>query len=220
MPVACAVEMIQTVYLMQDDLPCMDNSLLRRGKPSSHVVFGENVTVLAGGGLWALAFEHIAKKTVGVPPSTVVGVVAELARAFGSQGLTSGRFLEATSMGSSDSDEVRYLKKNAPMIEASVVMGSMIGGGSSEQTEILRKFARCVGLVIDDDLLDVTKSSQQIGKTAGNGKVTFPKLMGIEKSWEFAKKLNKEAQDMLSGFDKEKAAPLIAMVSYVTYREN
>lgn len=105
-------------------------------------------------------------------------------------------------------------------------MGAMLGGGSSEQMEILRKFGRCVGLLyqVVDDILDITKSTQELGKTAGKDlvadKVTYPKLVGIEKSREFAEKLNGDAWDMLSEFDQEKAAPLLAMVNFATYRQN
>ena len=107
-----------------------------------------------------------------------------------------------------------------------MVLGAILGGGEEEEVEKLRKFARCVGLLFQvvDDILDVTKSSQQLGKTAGKDlmvdKSTYPKLMGLEKSRDFAQKLNREAKDQLVGFDEAKAAPLLALADYIAYREN
>ena len=107
-----------------------------------------------------------------------------------------------------------------------MVLGAILGGGTDEEIEKLRKFARYIGLLFQvvDDILDVTKSSQELGKTAGKDltadKVTYPKLLGIEKSMEFAAKLNKDAQDQLSGFDPVKAAPLVALSNYIAHRQN
>uniref|UniRef100_F6HE60 Geranylgeranyl pyrophosphate synthase, chloroplastic n=1 Tax=Vitis vinifera TaxID=29760 RepID=F6HE60_VITVI len=218
MPVVCAVEMLHVVSLMQDDLPCMDNDDIRRGKPSNHKAFGESVTILAVDALLALAFEHVATMST------------ELARSIGSQGLVAGQFLDLSSEGSPEIGleglESIHINKAGPLLEASAVIGAMLGGGSSEQMEILRKFGRCVGLLyqVVDDILDITKSTQELGKTAGKDlvadKVTYPKLVGIEKSREFAEKLNGDAWDMLSEFDQEKAASLLAMVNFATYRQN
>ncbi|WJX89817.1 hypothetical protein P8452_71784 [Trifolium repens] len=174
MPAACAVEMIHTMSLIHDDLPCMDNDDLRRGKPTNHKVFGEDVAVLAGDALLAFAFEHIAVSTKGVSTARIVRAIGELAKSIGSE-------------------------------KGAVVLGAILGGGCDEDVEKLRKFARYIGLLFQvvDDILDVTKSSQELGKTAGKDlvadKVTYPKLLGIEKSKEFAQKLNSDAQDQLSG---------------------
>ena len=232
MPVACAVEMLHAVSLMQDDLPSMDNDDLRRGKPSNHKVFGESVTILAADALIALAFEHVAAMSTAageVPPLVTVRAIQELAISIGSQGLVAGQFLDLTSEGSpeigSEGLESIHVKKSGPLLEASAVIGAMLGGGSNEETEMLRKFGRCVGLLyqVVDDILDVTKSTQELGKTAGKDlaadKITYPKLMGIEKSREFAQTLNMDAWDMLSEFDQEKAAPLFALVNFATHRQ-
>ncbi|XP_059642827.1 geranylgeranyl pyrophosphate synthase, chloroplastic-like [Cornus florida] len=230
MPAACAVEMIHTMSLMHDDLPCMDNDDIRRGKPTNHKVFGEDMAVLAGDALLAFAFEHIATATVGVSPEKIVRAVGELAKAIGSEGLVAGQVVDMCSERIYDVGleqlEFIHVHKTAVLLEGSVVLGTILGGGSDEEVEKLRKFARCIGLMFQvvDDILDVTKSSQELGKTAGKDlvadKVTYPKLIGIEESRKFAEKLNNEAKDQLACFDQEKAAPLIALANYIAYRQN
>ncbi|KAB2057884.1 hypothetical protein ES319_A11G197300v1 [Gossypium barbadense] len=220
MPAACAVEMIHTMSLIHDDLPCMDNDDLRRGKPTNHKVFGEDIAVLAGDALLAFAFEHIAVSTVGVPPSRIVRAVGELAKAIGGEGLVAGQVVDII--------KFIHVHKTAALLEAAVVLGAIVGGGCDEEVEKLRKFARCIGLLFQvvDDILDVTKSSKELGKTAGKDlvadKVTYPKLMGIQKSKEFAEKLKMltDAIELLQGFDPAKAAPLIALANYIAYRQN
>ncbi|KAK1357525.1 Geranyl diphosphate synthase large subunit [Heracleum sosnowskyi] len=230
MPCACAVEMIHTMSLVHDDLPCMDNDDLRRGKPTNHKVFGENVAVLAGDALLALAFEHIATKTKNVSSDRVVRAIVELAKCIGAEGLVAGQVVDICSEGDSsvglEQLEYIHVHKTAVLLEGSVVLGAIVGGGCDEDVEKLRKFARCIGLLFQvvDDILDVTKSSEELGKTAGKDlvadKTTYPKLIGIEKSREFAKKLNMEAQEQLVGFDVDKAAPLVALANYIAYRDN
>ncbi|XVE87257.1 hypothetical protein DITRI_Ditri18aG0102100 [Diplodiscus trichospermus] len=230
MPAACAVEMIHTMSLIHDDLPCMDNDDLRRGKPTNHKVFGEDVAVLAGDALLAFSFEHIVVSTVGVTPGRIVRAIGELAKAIGTEGLVAGQVVDITSEGLTDVGldhlEFIHVHKTAALLEAAVVLGAILGGGCDEDVEKLRKFARYIGLLFQvvDDILDVTKSSKELGKTAGKdlvaAKVTYPKLMGIEKSREFAEKLKSDALELLQGFDPEKAAPLIALANYIAYRQN
>ncbi|PIA55631.1 hypothetical protein AQUCO_00700147v1 [Aquilegia coerulea] len=230
MPAACAVEMIHTMSLIHDDLPCMDNDDLRRGKPTNHKVYGESVAVLAGDALLALAFEHIANATLGVSPTRIVRVVSELAKAIGSEGLVAGQIVDIDFTGASDVglDQLEYIHihKTAVLLESSVVMGAILGGATDQEVEKLRKFARCIGLLFQvvDDILDVTKSSEELGKTAGkdlmSDKTTYPKLIGLEKSREFAEKLNREAQEQLCHFDPAKAAPLISLANYIAHRQN
>ncbi|KAL2551833.1 Heterodimeric geranylgeranyl pyrophosphate synthase large subunit 1 [Forsythia ovata] len=230
MPAACAVEMIHTMSLMHDDLPFMDNDDLRRGKPTNHKVFGEDVAVLAGDALLAYAFEHMAIGTKGVPSERIVRVIGELAKCIGSEGLVAGQVVDICSEGNSDVGldhlEFIHIHKTAALLEGSVVLGAILGGANDQEVAKLRKFARCIGLLFQvvDDILDVTKSSQELGKTAGKDlladKTTYPKLIGIDKSREFAEKLNREAQEQLAGFDPEKAAPLIALANYIAYRDN
>ncbi|ESQ50582.1 hypothetical protein EUTSA_v10022750mg [Eutrema salsugineum] len=230
LPAACAVEMIHTMSLIHDDLPCMDNDDLRRGKPTNHKVFGEDVAVLAGDALLSFAFEHLA--TSRVSPARVVRAIGELARAVGSEGLVAGQIVDLSSEGMDQNDvglellEFIHIHKTAVLLEAATVLGAIVGGGSDEEIEKLRRFARCIGLLFQvvDDILDVTKSSEELGKTAGKDliadKLTYPKLMGLEKSKEFAKKLMSDAQEQLQGFDPEKVAPLLALANYIAKRQN
>ena len=235
---AAAVEMVHTMSLVHDDLPCMDDDNLRRGKPTCHVMYGEPIAVLAGDALLALAFEHMASLD-SYPPDVdpakhtarVVRAIGELARCIGSEGLVAGQVVDLEMTGSTETvplDRLEYihLHKTAALLEASVVIGAIIGGGSEEQIERLRKYARSIGLLFQvvDDILDVTKSSEELGKTAGkdlaSDKTTYPKLLGLEKSREFAEKLLSDAKEQLADFDEEKAAPLLYLANYIAYRQN
>ncbi|KAJ0982175.1 hypothetical protein J5N97_010430 [Dioscorea zingiberensis] len=232
-PPAVAVEMIHTMSLIHDDLPCMDNDDLRRWQPSCHRAFGEPLAVLAGAALLSLAFRILSDpksypSDLSPPPSRVLRCISELARCVGSEGLVAGQVADMESTGLSESvpiDRVEYIHihKTAALLEASVVLGAIIGGGSDPQSiERLRRYARCLGLLyqVVDDILDVTKSSQELGKTAGkdlvSDKSTYPKLIGLEKSREFVEELNHEAKQHLEEFDPEKAAPLLHLANYIT----
>ncbi|KAL1806430.1 hypothetical protein ACET3Z_029498 [Daucus carota] len=230
MPSACAVEMIHTMSLMHDDLPFMDNDDLRRGKPTNHKVYGESVAVLAGDAMLALAFHLVATETRGVSSDQVVRVIVELAKAIGAEGLVAGQIVDVCSEGDPNLGledlEFIHRSKTAALLEGSVVMGAILGGANDEEVEKVRKYARCIGLLFQvvDDILDVTKSSKELGKTAGKDlvadKTTYPKLIGIEKSREFSDELKREAIDQLAGFNSDKAAPLIAMANYIANRDN
>ncbi|KAL0369056.1 UNVERIFIED_CONTAM: Geranylgeranyl pyrophosphate synthase, chloroplastic [Sesamum calycinum] len=231
MPAACAVEMIHTMTLIHDDLPCMDNDDLRRGKPTNHKVFGENVAVLAGDALLAFAFEFMVTGTTGVAPERVLAAVGELAKSIGTAGLVAGQVADLTCTGNNgnlglDTLEFIHIHKTASLLEAAVVLGAIMGGGSDKQVENLRTFARKIGLLFQvvDDILDVTKSSSELGKTAGKDlatdKTTYPKLLGLEKAVEFAQELNEEAKMQLADFDPAKVAPLLALADYIALRQN
>ncbi|CAA7017312.1 unnamed protein product [Microthlaspi erraticum] len=234
MPTACAVEMIHASSLIQDDLPCMDDDNFRRGKPTNHKVFGENIAVLAADALIALAVKETATPvSSGVPPERHLRAILELARAVGTEGLVGGQAADLAGEGISfengiglDHLEFIHIHKTAVLLEAAVVTGAIIGGGTDEEIERLRRYARCVGLMFQvvDDVLDVTKSSEELGKTAGKdliaGKLTYPKVMGVEKSREYAKSLNKEARGYLHGFESDKVAPLLFFADYIVNRQN
>ena len=178
----------------------------------------------------AYAFEFMAKATVGVAAERILAAVGELAKAIGTEGLVAGQVVDLHFTGDAnvglDTLEYIHIHKTAALLEASVVLGAIMGGGSSEQIEKLRTFARKIGLLFQvvDDILDVTKSSEELGKTAGKDlatdKTTYPKLLGLEKAIEFAEQLNEEAKAQLDGFDPSKAAPLLALADYIAHRQN
>ncbi|CAA7058318.1 unnamed protein product [Microthlaspi erraticum] len=226
-PAACSVEMIHTMSLIKDDLPCMDNDDLRRGKPTTHKVFGENVAIHSGYALLTLAFERLTEADVS--SERIVRTVKELAKAIGTKGLVAGQAMDLSSEGSGQNDvglleklEFIHVHKTGSLLEASAV----IGGGSEEEIEKVRNFARCIGLLFQvvDDILDVTKSSAELGKTAGKdqiaGKLTYPKVLGLEKSKEFVVRLKNDAKEHLKGFDSEKVKPLIVLTNFIANRNN
>ncbi|XP_048430392.1 geranylgeranyl pyrophosphate synthase 7, chloroplastic-like [Pyrus x bretschneideri] len=229
LPTACAFEMIHACSLIQDDLPCMDNADLRRRRPTNHKVFGEDAAVLAGDALLALAFEHIAAKTTkAVSPERVVRAIAEIGSAVGSLGLVAGQMVDIQSEGKEVTlRELEYIHahKTAKLFEATAVCGALMGGGNDIEVEGLRKYAGSIGLLyqVVDDILDVTKSSEELGKTAGkdlaSDKATYPKLMGIEGAKDFAAKLETQALDELAHFDAARAAPLYCFTNFVAKRQ-
>ncbi|BBN02158.1 geranylgeranyl diphosphate synthase, type II [Marchantia polymorpha subsp. ruderalis] len=230
MPTACAMEMIHTMSLIHDDLPCMDNDDLRRGVPTNHKKFGEDTAVLAGDALLSFAFEHIARDTRGVPAERIVRVIANLGKAVGAEGLVGGQVVDIMSEGDPtvglDTLEYIHLHKTAGLLESAVVCGAIIGGASDEEIVRLSNYARYVGLLFQviDDILDVTQSSEELGKTAGKDllvdKATYPKLLGLEKSREFAAELTHKAKGELSIFDQKKCAPLLGLADYIASRQN
>eukprot|EP01018_Ginkgo_biloba_P025555 Gb_39712 [translate_table: standard] len=231
MSTACAVEMLHTMSLIHDDLPCIDNDDFRRGKPANHIVFGESMAVFAGDALLALAFQHVAKCTSkSVQNDKTVRVIAELGKSFGSQGLLGGQAADIASEGDPCVDiktvEFIHLHKTAKLLECSGVCGAIMGGGSEEEIESIRRYGRYVGLLFQvvDDILDVTKSSQKLGKTAGKDlvadKATYPKVMGMEKSKEYSIELVEKAKAELVSFHPVKAVPLLALADYILKREN
>jgi geranylgeranyl diphosphate synthase, type II len=224
---ACALEMIHTYSLIHDDLPCMDDDDLRRGRPTNHKVYGEAMATLAGDALLTDAFRVLARwpnKRVAAP--VVLEVVAELADAAGSPGMVIGQALDILSEGkATDQPTLEYLhaRKTGALFLASVRGGGMLGGGDSAQIEALTRYGRALGLAFQviDDLLDVEASTEQLGKRThkddAHGKATYPALMGVEKSREFAHELMHRAIDALDAFD-DRAEPLRRLASFVVER--
>ncbi|MBD2528344.1 polyprenyl synthetase family protein [Nostoc flagelliforme FACHB-838] len=230
MPTACAVEMIHTMSLIHDDLPAMDNDDYRRGKLTNHKVYGEDVAILAGDGLLALAFEFVAIETPqNVPRELVLQVIARLGRALGAGGLVGGQVVDLESEGKPDIslETLNFIHKHktAALLEACVVCGGIIAGASPEDVQRLTRYAQNIGLAfqIIDDILDVTSTQEQLGKTAGKDqkaqKVTYPSLWGLEESRSKAQELVKAACVELEPFG-DKAKQLQAIAHFITSRKN
>ncbi len=229
LPTACALEMIHTMSLIHDDLPSMDNDDYRRGKLTNHKVYGEDVAILAGDGLLAYAFEFIASQTQNVPPERVLQVIAKLGRAVGAAGLVGGQIVDLECEGQSNVslDTLNFIHrhKTGALLEASVLCGAMLAGATEAELQRLACYAQNVGLAfqIIDDVLDITATQAELGKTAGKDlqaqKVTYPSLWGIEESRRQAAQLIAEAKAELSCFG-ELAYPLMALAEYITARKH
>ena len=229
LPTACALEMIHTMSLIHDDLPAMDNDDYRRGKLTNHKVFGEDIAILAGDGLLAYAFEYVATQTRNVPPLQILEVIARLGRTVGAAGLVGGQVLDLESAGKPDiSVETLgfiHTQKTGSLLETSVVSGAVLAGAKAEDIAKLARYAQNIGLAfqIIDDVLDITATKEELGKTAGKDlqaqKATYPSLWGIEESRQQAQQLIDSAIGELSGYD-EAAEPLRAIAEYIVNRKN
>ena len=233
MPTSVALEMIHTMSLIHDDLPAMDNDDLRRGRPTNHKVYGDAVAILAGDALLTRAFEMVALRSPGVPADRLLKVVGELSLVSGAPGLVGGQVVDLECEGKQvDLETLEYihLHKTGALLKACVITGALIGGADDAQLESLRTYARGIGLAfqIVDDILDVTASSDVLGKTAGKDlvadKTTYPKLLGLEESRERARVLISEAKSSLDAFKPAggglvQAAPLLALADYVIGRD-
>jgi geranylgeranyl diphosphate synthase type II len=227
MPTACALEMVHTMSLIHDDLPAMDNDDYRRGKLTNHKVYGEDIAILAGDGLLAYAFEYIAKATQGVPAEQVLQVIAQLAHAVGATGLVGGQVVDLECEGKSDTsvETLTYIHthKTGALLEACVVCGAILGGASAEVLQKLSRYAQNIGLAfqIVDDILDITATQEELGKTAGKDlqaqKATYPSIWGLDQSRRQAQQLVDEAKAELASFG-EKARPLMAIADFITSR--
>lgn len=226
-PTACALEMFHTASLIHDDLPAMDNDDYRRGKPTNHKIFGEDTAILAGDSLLAYAFEFIVAQTKEVPAERIVQVVAKLSHAIGAKGLVGGQIVDLASEGVQDIGietlSFIHVHKTGILLEAAVLSGALLAGANDEVLQRLSRYAHNIGLAfqIIDDILDITATSEQLGKTVGKDekaqKATYPSLLGIEESRNQAKKLVESAKVELAPLG-EKAMPLIAIADFVANR--
>ena len=206
LPAACALEMIHTYSLVHDDLPAMDDDDLRRGQPTTHVLFGEAHAILAGDALLTLAMEILASEPPGdaYAPSRCA-VAALVARAAGPGGMVGGQADDLDAEGL-DPDGPReelllsiHRRKTGALITASVLAGGLMGGASEEQAERLRRYGEAAGLAfqIVDDILDVESSTEALGKSVGKDardtKLTFPAVVGLEEAWRRAERLRVQA---------------------------
>ena len=206
LPVACAIEMLHTYSLIHDDLPCMDNDDLRRGRPTNHVVYGECTAVLAGDALQAEAFGTIARSEL--PAEAMSKCVEILADAVGSDGMCAGQFLdmvgESKHLTEAELDEINSRKTGALLI-AACRMGVAAAGGSDKLLDAAAVYGACVGAAfqIRDDILDVISTSEQLGKPVGSDlqehKNTYMALLGEEKCMQMVEKLTESAKTALNG---------------------
>src|SRR3954470_21667820 len=223
---ACAVECIHTYSLIHDDLPAMDDDDYRRGKLTNHKVFGEGIAILAGDALLTQAFE-IAAKCKGWPRYAHQQIILELTNAAGSLQLIAGQVADLEGEGKKlSASELRYIheRKTSALLCCSTRLGGMSANCSAEQLRALTAFGYNVGLAfqIIDDILDITQTSEQLGKTAGKDtaaqKATYPSIVGLEKSRKIAKELTAKAFASLKVF-RGKAGALEALAAYLLKRE-
>ena len=225
LPLACAVECIHTYSLIHDDLPAMDNDDFRRGKPTNHKVFGEGIAVLAGDALLTQAFEIVAQAR-GWKRYSHQTLVLELARASGSLQLIAGQVADLEGEGKKISaPELKYIheRKTSALLCCSARLGGMSANCSPAQLQALTDFGYHVGLAfqIIDDILDITQTSAQLGKTAGKDtkaqKATYPSIIGLEKSRVIARRLTDRAFGALKIF-RGRAEALEALATYLLQR--
>ena len=226
LPLACAVECIHTYSLVHDDLPAMDDDDYRRGKLTSHKVYGEGIAVLAGDALLTQAFE-IAARAKGWPRYSHQELILELAHAAGSLQLIAGQVADLEAEGKRISTrQLRYIheRKTSALLCASVRLGGMSANCRAAQLKALTDFGYHVGLAFQviDDILDVTQTSEKLGKTAGKDiaaqKATYPSIVGLEKSRKIAEQLTHRAFAALKAF-RGKAVALEALAQYLLRRD-
>jgi geranylgeranyl pyrophosphate synthase len=229
LPVAAALEMIHTYSLIHDDLPCMDDDDVRRGRPTCHVAHGEAMAVLAGDALLTLAFTHLgeaADRGV-IPPAALPRIVATLGRCAGTpSGMVAGQVLDIEGEGK-DLDaaavDAIHRHKTGALIEASCVCGALVAEPPGEVIEALSEYGRALGLAfqIVDDILDATSTSEALGKTAGKdaaqGKSTSVSVHGLEGARVEARRQAERARGALAPLG-ERGEPLASLVDFVVQR--
>jgi geranylgeranyl diphosphate synthase type II len=227
---AVAIELIHTYSLIHDDLPAMDDDVLRRGKPTCHVAYDEATAILAGDALLTLAFQMLASQegAADVPAERRLQVIHAVAAAAGYDGMIGGQMADIDSEGSRidlSRLEQLHLMKTGALIKAAVTTGGILGGGTSEQIRHLYQFAQNIGLAfqIIDDILNVEGDPALLGKAVGTDeekkKSTYPALLGLVESRELAAGRVKQSLQALEYFDK-KADPLRAIAKYVIDRKH
>jgi geranylgeranyl diphosphate synthase, type II len=226
---ACALELIHAYSLIHDDLPAMDDDDYRRGRLTSHKVFGEAIAILAGDALLTLAFRLVATNAASVVPAALVGsVVAEIADAAGTDGMVGGQVVDIESEGKSISPDMLdyiHLHKTAALIRAALRVGALLAGGHAEHVEAISRAGLALGLAfqIVDDILDVEGSLAELGKSAGSDerkrKATYPSLHGLTASKQRARELIEETKQLLSPLGPP-ADPIRALADFVFERRS
>lgn len=226
-PFACALEMIHTYSLIHDDLPAMDNDDLRRGMPTSHIKFGEATAILAGDALLNRAFEVVSEYD-GDNVKRAMKAINMLAVSSGTEGMIGGQIVDMESEGKEITlDELRYLhlNKTGAIIRSACTIGALMGGGSEEEIEAVDEFAKNLGVAfqIQDDILDVTGSEEELGKPIGSdaeeNKNTYVRLVGLEKSRGLSEEYSENAKKALDIFG-ERAKFLKELTDYLINRKN
>ncbi|MGM0452759.1 MAG: polyprenyl synthetase family protein [Thermodesulfobacteriota bacterium] len=228
LPAACAIEMIHTYSLVHDDLPAMDDDAMRRGKPTCHVEFDEATAILAGDALLTRAFEVLATAEMdGVDAANRLRAISIASSAAGYRGMIEGQMQDLDAEGRTiDIAALKTLHglKTGAMIEAAVTCGAVLADAPENQYRALKAYAAHIGLAfqVTDDILNVEGDPARMGKAAGTDaardKSTYPALMGVDKSRQYAGQLTNKALQSLNEFDN-KATPLAAIASYITHRK-
>lgn len=228
MRAACALELIHAYSLVHDDMPCMDDDVLRRGKPTTHVQFGEAVAMLAGDAMQALAFEVLTPDD-GVPAMLQARLCALLARAAGHAGMAGGQAIDLASVGKIlDECTLRdmHRRKTGVLLEASVLMGAACGTADVKVTAALSDYGAAIGLAFQvvDDILDVTQDSAVLGKTAGKdqdaNKPTYVSVLGLAPARALAEQLRDQAHRALAASGLTNTAWLSLLADMVVERDN
>lgn len=222
---AAAVELIHVYSLVHDDLPCMDDDAMRRGKPTVHVQYDEACALLVGDALQALAFATVSN--LSAPPARVVDAMCVLSRASGSLGMVGGQAIDLASVGLALSQvqlETMHRLKTGALLQASAELGGIAAGATDPHREALLNYAKAIGLAFQviDDILDVTVDTARLGKTAGKDeaadKPTYVSLLGLEQARKLATTLHQQALAALEPFD-ETAQSLRALADFVVLRD-
>ncbi|MFN3302845.1 MAG: polyprenyl synthetase family protein [Roseateles sp.] len=228
MRAACAVELIHAYSLVHDDMPCMDNDVLRRGKPTTHVAFGEAQAMLAGDAMQALAFEVLTPDE-GIAPALQARLCALLARASGYDGMAGGQAIDLASIGKPlDECTLRdmHRRKTGVLLQASVMMGAACGPASAQATKSLSDYGAALGLAFQvvDDILDVTQDSTVLGKTAGKdqdaNKPTYVSVLGLDAARALAQALRGEAKAALAATGLADVSLLSLLADSVVERDS
>lgn len=222
---ACAVEMIHTYSLIHDDLPCMDNDDMRRGKPACHKEFGEDIALLAGDSLLTDAF-GVASKTLGISPERIVKAIIYLSLCAGTSGMVGGQVIDLKNSNSSDYNIIyqMYSLKTSGLIKASAVCGAILAGADDEQIKLCEKFGENLGIAfqIIDDFLDLNSTDEELGKPTGsdekNNKKTLIGVLGAEKARKLAEDLTAEAESVLDMINPD-CETLKDLTSYLLRRK-
>lgn len=223
---ACAVEMIHAYSLVHDDMPCMDNDVLRRGRPTCHVEYDEATALLVGDALQTLAFQILAEQPAAVLPERQLTMIALLAQAAGSRGMAGGQAIDLAAVGmalSVEELEFMHIHKTGALIRAAVLLGAHCGDADEAHLELLGQYANRAGLLFQvmDDILDAEGSTVTLGKTAGKDaaqdKPTYVSMLGMQRAKELAQRLRDESHDHLADCAGD-TRQLAALTDYIVER--